>query len=515
MSKVKKDFLIQLINNLEKGEKRHFRLFARRNGGEKDSLFLRLFDHLDRTKNQETKAILKKIPEIKQQQISNIKSNLYNQILSSLRLYHRNNDMEIRLSELVDYARLLYRKGMYLASLQILNKAKKTAIDSGRLNFALEAIDLEKHIELQHVTGSMTPKAIELADASEQLIGDISVNQKLSSLSLKMYGLFLKNGYVRNKEEYAFFKNFFESNLPVHKYDDLDFHGKVFLCQSYVWYSNMTQNFLNYYRYATRWVKLFDDNPEFKEREIPIYIKGLHNRLNALLFTGKYEMQQTALTELETFFRNPSFKLTRNERSLTALFYYTHVINAHFMSGEFTKSLDLVPEFLAALQSVEYTWDDYRVTRFYYKIGTLYFGAGDNETAIDYLNMVINSEKQVRPDVEAFSRFLDLIAHFELGNTTLVSYRLKSLYRFLLKIKNLDAVQAEILKFLRRVPLMNENNYKSEFTAMRDRLVRIRKTPYEKRAFLYLDFISWLEAKIENRTIEEVIRGKFLTQLGG
>jgi len=68
------------------------------------------------------------------------------------------------------------------------------------------------------------------------------------------------------------------------------------------------------------------------------------------------------------------------------------------------------------------------------------------------------------------------------------------------------------LKFLRRVPLMNENNYKTEFTALRNRLVRIREIPYEKRAFLYLDFISWLECKIENRPIEEVIREKFLKQ---
>ena len=32
--------------------------------------------------------------------------------------------------------------------------------------------------------------------------------------------------------------------------------------------------------------------------------------------------------------------------------------------------------------------------------------------------------------------------------------------------------------------------------------------PYERRAFLYLDILSWLESKIENRPVREIIREK-------
>ena len=510
MPKQKSDYLIRLINSLEKAEKRHFRLFAGRNSTGEDSLFLKLFDLLDKTNNHQTEVILKKIPGIKRQQISNIKANLYTQILSSLRLFHRNKDLEIRLSEQVDYARLLYKKGLYKASLDILVKTKKSAKEAGRLNIALEALDLEKHIELQHVTGSMAPKAEELSESSARLIEAIDLNQKLSSLSLNIYGLFLKNGYVRNERDYNFHKKYFEQNLPKYDWNKLNFRGKIFLCQSQVWYSNMTQDFLNYYRYSARWVQVFDEHPEFKARGIPTYLKGIHNLLNSLFLTEKYEKHREALENLNNFAQNPPFKLSRNEESLAKLFYHTHIINSHFLSGDFTKSLERVPEILEAIESEKKVWDDFRVTRFHYKIATLYFASGDNETAIDYLNMVLNSEKNVRPDVEAFARFLDLIAHFELGNMMLVASRVKSLYRFLLKIENLDEVQAEILKFLRRMPRFTPDNWKIEFTNLRNKLVEIREKPYEKRAFFYLDFISWLESKIENRTVEEVVREKFL-----
>jgi hypothetical protein len=43
---------------------------------------------------------------------------------------------------------------------------------------------------------------------------------------------------------------------------------------------------------------------------------------------------------------------------------------------------------------------------------------------------------------------------------------------------------------------------------MRERFIELEKNTYEKRAFLYLDIISWLESKIENRKIADIIKEK-------
>jgi len=66
------------------------------------------------------------------------------------------------------------------------------------------------------------------------------------------------------------------------------------------------------------------------------------------------------------------------------------------------------------------------------------------------------------------------------------------------------------LKFLRKLPQIYEYELKDEFTKLRDTLLQLEKHPYEKRPFVYLDIISWLESKIEGRTVQEVIRNKFL-----
>ena len=85
MPKQKTDDLLQLIRSLTRAEKRHFRLFVKRNQSSNDILFLQLFDYLDKHKEYDEPQLLKKIPDIKKSQLSNLKAHLYKQLLTSLR----------------------------------------------------------------------------------------------------------------------------------------------------------------------------------------------------------------------------------------------------------------------------------------------------------------------------------------------------------------------------------------------------------------------------------------------
>jgi hypothetical protein len=79
----------------------------------------------------------------------------------------------------------------------------------------------------------------------------------------------------------------------------------------------------------------------------------------------------------------------------------------------------------------------------------LYFGSGNNEKAIEYLNKIINWKVDLRTDLQCYARLLHLIAHFELGNYDLLEYLIKSVYRFMGKMENLSGVEEEMFSFLR------------------------------------------------------------------
>lgn len=510
MSKLKSSPLLELISCLSKAEKRHFKLMARRNSNGCDSMFLLLFDHLDKTKSLDDEFILRKIPKIKKAQIANIKSNLYKQLLASLRLFHRCNNENIYLSEQLDYARVLYDKGLYKSSLDVLEKAKKLALQKKQFLIAQNMVEFEKHIESQHITGSMSDKADHLFDQSHFLINRNQKSAKLSSASLQLYGLYLKHGYVRNESDFNRVTHFFHQWMPDYDLNTLDFYEKMYFFQSHVWYSNMCHDFLNYYKYAQRWVNLFHEYPLMIIKETASYIKGLHNVLNALFLAGKYERFLNAYQELLEFNKNGQIQINRNEESLLVLFQNVHKINLHYMQGSFSEGVEEIPELERVLKLNTYNWDSHRIMVFYYKIACLYFGMGENEKAIHYLNLIINNYiPSVREDIQSFARILNLLAHFELGNKFLISYQIKSVYRFLLKMNDLHAVQKEILKFLRKTPAMKTEQLSTEFKKLKDTLILIQSSKFEKRPFLYLDIISWLESKLEGVIVEKVIAENF------
>ena len=180
------------------------------------------------------------------------------------------------------------------------------------------------------------------------------------------------------------------------------------------------------------------------------------------------------------------------------------------MAGTFSAGLEDIKPLKKLLKNNLFNWDNRRIMIFNYRLACMHFGASQFDEAIDYLNLIINQKApDYRGDIQSFARILNLIAHFELGNDQLVEYQVKSVYRFLAKMEDLHEVQKEIFRFVRKLSRVRREELHEEFVSLKNKLIKIREKQYEGRAFLYLDIISWLESKIENRSVEEVTQDKF------
>ncbi len=499
------DKLIELISVLSKGEKRHFKRNSIKSG-RTTTLYVQLFDYLDKYKEVDEKRLLRKIPSLRKPQLSNIKANLYRQILRSLRDINKEQYAEIKAREHFDFAKILYAKGLYVRSLQMLEKVKKMASAAQNKPLKFLALSFEKHIESQHVTGSMSPKAQSLTSASNQLVEDLILRNNLSNLSLNLYGAYLKKGYVKSEEDRKELLAYFENHLPKFDYEKLDFYQKLFLIQSYVWLNNSLQNFANYFKWSQRWIDLFEEYPEMKTPETSIYIKGLHNLLNALFMLNRTDRFEKVLYKLINFNAKKTFKLSRNEDSQLLLFKYTHGINHIFLTTAYTQNIGYLKQLEKVLIHENHPWDLHRKLTFHYKLACAFFGASLLDKTIFHLSFITNfSFPDFKEDLQCFARILKLIAHYDQGDDILVSYQVKNVFRFLLKMKELQSTQKEILKFIRKI---NDKNVvlKNEFKLLRQKLTPLEEELLERRPFLYLDIISWLDSKILNITMVEAIR---------
>ena len=511
MTNAHKDALFVLVKSLSKSEKRQFKLYVGRLGVNTDAKFLALFNLMDKIKVYDEKLILEN-GIVKKAQLSNLKAHLYKQILVSLRLNPVNQNIRVQIREQLDFATILYQKGLYKQSLKILDKAKATAIENEEKNVAYEIVEFEKLIETQYITRSIPDRADELAVQAKQLSAQNVITSKLSNLALQLYGQMLKIGYVRSDEDIKRVQKYFEKHLPKYNIEDLGFREKLWLYKAHLWYSFLTQDFLSCYKYSSKWVDLFYDNKEMIYLNPVFFLKGNHYLLESLFYV-KYSSQfKETLEKLEKIVGSKEFPDNDNIASLAFLYINLNKLNLHFLEGNFEKGLYLVKIVEYGINKHKDRIDQHHVMVLYYKIACLYFGIGDNKTCIQYLKRIINNKNlKMREDLMCFARVLSLIAHYEAGMDYHLEVQLKSTYKFLLKMNDLHAVQKEMIKFLRRLGDIFPHELPTEFQKLYDELKKYENHPYEKRAFLYLDIISWLESHLQNKPVAQIIREKAMS----
>jgi hypothetical protein len=506
------DVVYQLIKSMEKGEKRNFKLYVNRNGGGGESLkIVTLFDGMDKLDKYDEDILLKKNPTIKKQQLSNLKAYLYKEILSSIRLINDTDNIDIQLREQMDFARILYNKGLYLQSLKILDKLKEVAKTHHQITHQLQAILLEKKIEALHITRSMPNRAQQLSNESASITSELNIVNQFSSLALELYSWYIQHGHARDAKEVAALEIFFSNNLPVVKNDkSLSIYEKLYQYQCYCWYGFIKYDLLLYYRYCQKWVDLFEKNSFLKNNEAAQYIRGYHNLLGAHFMLGNHEKMKEGVKDFEAF--TNSDLGNKNMNNKIQCFVYLHIakINQHFNEGTFTKGLELVPYIEQKLKEYELHLDAHRVLVFYYKIACLYFGSGNNDKAIDYLNKIINRKTNLRTDLQCYARLLHLISHYELGNYDILEYLIKSVYRFMANMNNLSVVEEEMFRFIRKSFSLTPDKIVPALKILKQKLEKLAANPLESRSFMYLDVLAWLEAKITKVPVQDVRRKAYL-----
>jgi hypothetical protein len=497
------------MKSLEKSEKRHFKLYIKRSSANQDLKIIRLFDALDKMPEYDEKLLLKKMQGVTKPQLANIKSHLYKQLLASLRLLKTAVSIDLQLSEHLDHARLLYQKGLKLQALKLLEKAKELAKSNHKYNYLAQVISLEKKIETLHITRSGLEKSEGLSREASGISEHIDRVVKLSNLALLLYGWYVRNGHARNEQDEAGIKKFFKEQLPAHPETITDFYELLYLYQSYCWYAFIRQDFLLYYRYSRKWIDLYEKEPLMVRTETGHYIKGLHNLLNAHFVLRDFEKFRVTLNSFEAFYKTSAATLHENFRVHTSIYINSAKLNWHLMTGSFQQGLALVPAIEKKLDDYSLYVDVHRILVFNYKIATLNFGAGQYERAIDYLQKIINGPADLRMDLQCYARLLHLIAHYELGNDSIIESLIKSVYRFMARMKNLTVVEEEMFRFLKNSFDIPPAKMKPELEKFLYTIKHLETNRFETRAFAYLDIISWLESKVQGKSMAVVIEEKY------
>jgi len=491
-------------------EKRNFRLYAGRIQDRDGLKYLKLFDLLEKQKTFNEKETRKKLRNVSSTQYSNLKRHLYSQILISLRHLQKEKKEFIKIREYIDFAYILYDKGLYMPSLKILAKAKKLALKNHTDFSLLTIVEIEKMIQSRHITRTNTESIEALVERASGVGETISNRVKISNLKVLLHRYYIRNGHVTNREEYEEITRFFEDNLPDVKEKKLGMMEKVHLYQSYVWYYYILNDFEKCYLYSLKWVELFEESEELLARDLGLYLRGYHYLLTSAYNNRDVKRFIEHLESLEKF-RHEQYH-TFNENNKIASFVYVHFgrMNKHFLQGSFDHGVDDVKKTLNRMKRYKDYLDEHKLMVLNYKIAWMYMGNEMYKKANHYLLEIINNKSpSLRDDIQIYARLMHIMLHIDTQNYSSISYLVKNYDKFINSTKDINEVQANALKMFKEISKAPILDRKVIYSSYHDLFKRLEDKKYARRAFLYLDLNPWIESKIHGLRLAEILRRKF------
>lgn len=504
------DELAKLITSLTKSEKRYFKVFTALQSGEKD--YIKLFEAIEKLEDYDEKKIRKMYEgEDFLKRLPAVKNYLHGQVLKSLRVINSGNTTETKLREMMQDVSILYEKRLYKQCAKILDKAKEIAKANELVLPLLEINIWQEKVLIEILPIEKFEKMLE-ASANEEIINVEAQKNAIQYRHLynKIILINRKIKEARNPEELAQFQSVIKDPLLSSIDNALSFEAKQYFYHIQLIYNHAKGDNWECFLFSKSQLELIESYPD-KIKETPkIYLTALYNVLLCKIHLHKYDNFDSILNKLRSFpVNSTNIEVSRFVNS------YIFEMVMYLDSGEFDKSVAIRDIIIEGLQKYHDKINIIEKITLLYNLFYSYFGTSEFSKALGIINKLLNQyQRELRYDIQSAVRILNLILHFELGNTALLEYNAVSTYRFLYKSKRLYKMENIVLHFIRRkMPKMfNQKQQRAAFIELRKEFEEISKDEYESKAFEYFDYISWLDSKIDERPFSEIVQEKFKEQ---
>ena len=500
--------LFELISSLSKSEKRYFKLHNSLFTIGEENNYIKLFDIIEKQKDYNEHKILE---QFKGKRLINnfsaAKNHLYNMILRSLNVFHQ--DISTQLRNNLNLVKVLSNKGLNKQAEILLLKSKKIAHKYEIYPILLDLLNWETGLIMrQGPLGISSSHYDNIIKESYDIVDRIKNLNEFRSVYLRFYYKSYKKGLIRNKIDLIEYKELFNKALFLSEDNAESYEAKVYYYTVYAYYYFLQHDYIHANSYMKKLVELNENNPHFTERNKSLQIWTLVNFFLCQLNLKKYKEMYSTLSKLKLL----KMKSETGKQELflaqirLELIYYLEL-------GKFQEGVELVKTIEIQLNSLIVKTNTIHndILNNITLIAHMYFGVKDYSKCIHYLNKIINNADQdLNANEVCFSKIMSLIVFYEKGDKIFLTYAIKSTYRFLLSRKYLYKVEKTILDFIQSKAI--KSNSKKEiidaFIAIKEEFVELSKDPFEKNFFRYMDFVSWIESKIENRSYGEILREK-------
>lgn len=508
MPKTPSTKLFNLIKSLTGSEKRYFKLFVSNNKADKSSKYALLFDAIDAQDefdDEELKNLIYANEPIHSRKYSELKAYLYDLILKSLHGYDEKSSVDFKIKGMLHSVRVLYKRSHYEDCKELLNKVKKLAFTYEKFASILEVLSWEKQIAYAQMDISFLDSELDRIDEEEKLC--LEQLKNLSGYKNVFYKVLInirKNALLRSQEQKIILNKIIDNPLLTDISLAKSYYAKLYYYRTYSLYYYAVLDYEKFYHSSKLVIEEMESKPHLLKEDVSEYISALSNFTLSCGLLEKYEEVKQNLDKFLKIKTN-----TLDDELKIHMEYYSKSFSLNLFTGEFEQGLKVLEEHLEGLK--KFGEGLFQRGRFYFQYFYIYFGIGDFDKALDYLNQWLNLPRSIeRQDLQSLARILNLIVHFEMGNTMLLEYLFRSTYRFLRKRNRMYNFEKRVLTFIKDSnKIQTSRELREAFLTLKNDFEELSKIPSEKVMFQYFDFIAWLESKTSNESFSTVVKRRY------
>ena len=483
---------------MNRTEKAYFKKFSALHVVGNQNNYIRLFDFIESMPVYDEDIIRKHFSGDRFiKQFSVAKNYLYFAVLKSLKSYRRSKRKRDEAKELIEAADILIDKRLFGQAKKLLRKCRKISAGYEVYSQLLQVLVSETRIAISEKAYDVKNDAVINRNYLErfEILDIINNTFRFDLLEFNITGQISRHYDAKDKSNLKEINRIITDKLLESESNAKSLTARMKFNHIYATYNYATGRLEESYKYLNREIEIILAKKELLEERLIDYLILLSNRLVISLELKKYPEFERNLTHFRSELNRK--EILKNEKLQFYIINNSYLLEMNFSNktGNFTGTEKLGRIFTQELQRLGYTLIKNDEYLFNTLLSHAYFGLGNYNKSLDYLNLIINdTEAELKYGNIVFARILSLVIHYELGNLDLLEYLIKSTYRYLLKNGRLRLFEKLIFGFLRKLPdAVTRTELKEMFSGLKEQILTNKEEASVKEALNYFNFITWLE----------------------
>jgi hypothetical protein len=502
------DHLFRLIKSLSKNEKVYIKRSAslHRIGGK--NKYIKFFDLLCRMKEYDEKLILEKFKgDPFFNNISAAKNYLLNYILHVLESYHQSAYSEIR--SCLHQVEILEDKGLVDLCRKKIARAEFLALKYEWVEQLFSIYSWKYHL---YPEGMKREEYLDyMTELGQKIQGNLDSLQEYAGIKSEFYKGVAKALYLDPKGLEMNRSIVLEEIKRVETRNPESFHSFYakynYLLLLRILYSSISKT-AESMQYVSQMHELFLAHPHMVGLELYNFLFNLREKMY-------YEVQQGQSEKILHSFRMLDELSSEYgaHKKIVWLLLHNMKFSLCIRLGEFMAARKHALESQKVFRQLESS-EMYAEERKFFLIrsAVLYLGLEDYKESLRFINEALEiSAHEMLGDLNYFAQIFQLIVYYEKGESELIEYRSRAVYRTLLRRKRKFHAEKVMVDFFRRELDSDEPPLRViAFVSLKEKLIEVFEMhPEEKVILRFFDIMDWIQSKIDKLSLPDMLRKKY------